>query len=366
METTDQTLGDKASTIFYEAAKKTWMNRFCLLGEIVQPNEDFSGVRFCRMTQTRTTISEELYLGFCFDGIGTKIEIAERMDKWDTLAYDLFAMVVDDAVCAGAEPALIGTVLDVSTYDIRRIEQIAKGYINAAKTARIAVINGELANLGFRVQGWGDFRANWNAGCLWFANPDRLLKGDTIEHGDAIICLQETGCRSNGFTLLKSILQYQLGGNWHNTCLEGETLGVLALQPSRIYAPAIVDVLYLGKPNTTVHGIAHITGGGLPGKLTRLLKRRGLGADITKPFKPGKIFAYVRNQNLVPEKVAYETWNMGQGMIVITSPGAAKGFMSRILTNHNIQSEIIGEVKKQNFIRIFGNQGVHQWEYSIP
>lgn len=364
METTNQGLGDNASTILYEAAKKTWMNRFCRLGEIVQPNEDFSGVRFCRMTQTRTTVGDELYLGFCFDGIGTKIEIAEREDKWDTIAYDLFAMVVDDAVCSGAEPALIGTVLDVNKYDTQRISQIARGYVNAAKTARVAVINGELANLGFRVQGWGDFKANWNAGCLWFADPHRLIKGDLIAPGDTIIGLEETGCRSNGFTLLKSILQSQFGGNWHKVRLEEKTLGYWALQPSRIYAPGIVDVLYPGKPTTSIHGIAHITGGGLPGKLTRILKRRGLGADITKPLKPGKLFAYMCGHKLVAERLAYETWNMGQGMVVITSPGAAKGFINQIHCHHSIRSEIIGEVKEQNFIRIFGNQGAHQWEYS--
>lgn len=362
MKTTDQSLGDKGSTLLYEAAKKTWSNRLCRLGEVIQPNDSFSGVRFCRLRDVRTTVNPELAVGLCFDGVGSKIEVAERMDKWDTLAFDLFAMVCDDAVSVGAEPALLGTVLDVSSIQLSKLEQLIKGYIAAAKEARVAVVNGELAQLGYRIQGFGSYNVNWNAGCLWFADPDRLFNLELIQPGDILIGLQETGCRSNGFTLLKSALQSHFGGNWHRKSIEGETVGELALQPSKIYTPGIVDVVYPGKANTTIHGCVNITGGGIPFKLGRLLKKLNLGADITNPYKPGKLFAYLMNRNVVEERVAYENWNMGQGMIVITSPTGAEGFMKQIHCHHSIRSQIIGEIKEQNTIRVFGVQGVYTWE----
>ena len=178
-------LGDDASKVLYEAARHTWSNRSGRVGEIYTPFDDFSGLRAVKIGG----LPEDTVMSFGFDGIGTKVELAERMGKHDTVAYDLFAMVCDDAMVRGGEPALVGSILDVrslggnGTSYIDFVKQLAKGYIEAAKDANVAVINGEIAELGARIKGRGVFNYNWGAGCVWFAREGRLFKGDEIKRG---------------------------------------------------------------------------------------------------------------------------------------------------------------------------------------
>ena len=121
-----------------------------------------------------------------FDTVGTKSEIAQRMNKHDTIAFDLFAMVCDDAILRGGEPILIGSNLDVNTLGrdeskLSIIKEIARGYIEAAKEANVAVINGELCQLGASVSGYSDFVYNWGAALVWFARKDKILTGKEIK-----------------------------------------------------------------------------------------------------------------------------------------------------------------------------------------
>jgi phosphoribosylformylglycinamidine cyclo-ligase len=279
------------------------------------------------------------------------------MGSWQTLAFDLFAMVCDDAVVQGAEPVLLGTVLDVRTLGnvaesyLDCIRQLAAGYEAAAAVARVAVVNGEIAECGARIGGYGPFNATWNAGVVWFARRSRLLSGAAIRPGDAIVGLEETGCRSNGYSLLRYILQRQHGDAWHEVPWQETTLGALALQPSRIYSAAVVDMLggVHGEPQAVLHGVVHVTGGGLPGKLGRVLRRVTLGANITNPFPPGPLLHYVQAQGNVSDSEAYRAWNMGQGMLLITpQPEVAVA----IAAQHGITAQVIGEVTSHPGIRL--------------
>lgn len=171
-------LGDDASRVLYEAAKLTWENRKGKLGEVVELFEDFAGLRGVNVGG----LPADAFMNLSFDGVGTKIEIAERRQRHDTVAFDLFAMVCDDAVVRGAEPVLVGSILDVRSLGekipegevsyIDFVKQLAAGYIAAAKAAGVAVVNGEVAELGTRVQGYGPFNYNWGAGVLWFARKE--------------------------------------------------------------------------------------------------------------------------------------------------------------------------------------------------
>ena len=285
-------LGDAASQLLYRAARHTWEQRQGRFGEVIIPHDDFSGVRCIAVGM----LPPDAVMGIGFDGIGTKIEIAERLGVWNTLAFDLFAMVCDDAVVQGAEPVLIGSVLDVRTLGsttashLDIIAQLAEGYVAAATAARVAVLNGELAECGPRISGYGPFNCTWSAGVIWFARRSRLLSGAAVRPGDAIVGFAETGCRSNGYSLVRHILQRQHGAAWHAVPYGQTTLGALALQPSCIYTAAVVDMLggMDGEPQVELHGVVHVTGGGLPGKLGRLLRRVNLGADITDPCHRGR------------------------------------------------------------------------------
>ena len=170
------------SKILYQAAKLTWKNRQGKFGEVITPYDDFSGLRYVNISN----LPSGTVMNLGFDGIGTKIEIAERLGRYDTLAYDLFAMVCDDAVVRGAEPVLIGSVLDVNNLKLERgkMKQLVQGYVNAAKEANVVVVNGETAELGERVNGHGPFNINWSATVAWFANKDKMFTGKQVVEGD--------------------------------------------------------------------------------------------------------------------------------------------------------------------------------------
>jgi len=237
-------LGNDASKVLYEAAKLTWNNRKGRLGEVIEIFPGFSGLRAIHVGG----LPDDAYMNMGFDGIGTKIEISERLAKHDTVAYDLFAMVCDDAVIRGAEPVLVGSILEVRSLGnddesyIDFVKQLAMGYVDAAKEANVAVVNGDVAGLGARVHGYGPFNYNWGAGVVWFARKNRIITGGFIQPGHTLIGLKEEGPRSNGLSLIRRILSETHGADWHEATYNGKNLADLALHPSRIYTRAVVDM----------------------------------------------------------------------------------------------------------------------------
>src|SRR3989338_10623320 len=234
-------LGDDVSKILYNAAKQTWSNRKGRLGEVIVPFDDFTGVRAIDVSN----LPSGTLMNIVFDGVVTKMELAERVRNHRTIAYDLFAMVCDDAVVRGAEPVLIGTILDVNslgTLDkpfIEEVRQLAEGYIQAAKEANVVIVNGEVAELGNRVRGYGNFNYNWGAAVVWFTNKSKLFTGREIKVGDSIVSFKENGFRSNGLSLVRKTFQKIYGDDWHKKELNGNSLGRLALFPSKIYSKTI-------------------------------------------------------------------------------------------------------------------------------
>ena len=352
-------LGDDASKVLYNAAKLTWENRKGRFGEVVELFDDFSGLRAIDVGG----LPKGTFMNLGFDGVGTKMELGERIGKHNTIAYDLFAMVCDDAIVRGAEPVLIGSILDVNSLGkeskshIDFVKQLAEGYIGAAKAANVAVVNGEVAELGARVQGYGEFNYNWGAGIAWFAKKDRLFTGKEIKKGDYIVALLERGFRSNGLSLVRRIMKNNYGDNWHEGEYGGKNLAELALTPSTIYTKAVVDMFggFEGEPKARIHGVAHITGGGIPGKLGRILRPSGLGAIIDDPFEPSYFMRYVQELGNVPDREAYQTWNMGQGMLIITPE---PNEVIKIAAKHNIVSEEVGYITSNSGIEI-RNKGIN-------
>lgn len=340
-------LEDEVSQLLYEASQLTWKNRKGKLGEVVEIFEDFSGL--CAIHVGR--LPSDTYMNINFDGVGTKIEFAERLTKHDTVAYDLFAMVCDDALARGAEPVIIGSILDFQKIKrIDLIKQLAAGYVNAARDAQVAVVNGEVAELGVRVSGYGQLNYTWGAGLVWFARKDRMFTGHHIKQDDILVGLREEGFRSNGLSLVKKIMEITHGKSWHKATFNGQNIAELALRPSRIYSQAVVAMFggFDGEPKAKIHGVCHITGGGMPGKLRRTLKPNRLGAYIHDPFEPSDLMHYCQEKGKVTDIEAYKTWNMGQGMIIITpSPDE----VMRVAIEYGIESKIIGQITKEQNIK---------------
>lgn len=346
-------LGDDVSRLLYNAARLTWENRKGRLGELIIPFDDFSGVRAIDVSG----LPAGSLMNIGFDGIGTKAEIAERAKNHRTMAYDLLAMVCDDAVVRGAEPVLVGSILDVKSLQsatgsfVEEVKQLAEGYVGAAKAANVAIVNGEVAELGSRIGGYGPFNYNWGAAVVWFAQRERLLTGHQIQKGDYLVGLREHGFRSNGLSLVRKIMSQHHGEVWHRETYNDQRIADLVLHPSRIYSAAVVAMFggFDQQPRTQIHGVAHVTGGGIPGKLGRILKPSGLGAHLDDLFEPPEFMKYVQFVGNVPDQEAYKTWNMGQGMIII-SP-YPEGVMT-VAGEYGIESQVIGKITSKPGIRI--------------
>ncbi len=357
-------LGDDVSKILYNAAKETWKNREGKFGELIVPFDDFSGVRAIDVSN----LTEGTLMNIGFDGVGTKMEVAERINDHSTIAYDLFAMVCDDAVVRGAEPVLIGSILDVNslgkngTNYINEIKQLAEGYINAAKDANVVIVNGEVAELGSRVGGFGPFNYNWGASVVWFANKDRLFTGFEVKEGDSIVSFKEKGFRSNGLSLVRKILKDVYGENWHTQEYNNKNIAKLVLEPSKIYCAAVVEMFggFKGLPLAELHGVAHITGGGVPGKLGRILKPSGFGAILDNLFEPCDLMLLCQEKGNVIDEEAYKTWNMGNGMLIVTSEPDKVVDISK---KYDVDARIVGQITSDKTIKIKNKGFFKEKEY---
>lgn len=355
--------GDDISKMLYEASKETHQNR---PGLLVEFHESFSGMR--AIPASVLTDPESMLLNLGFDGVGTKVEVSERLADHSVVAHDLFAMVCDDAVVRGAEPVAIGSILDVRQLDDtpetrKAVRELALGYVAAAKAAGVVVVNGEVAELGDRIGGHGPFNYNWGAAVLWFAHRDRILTGHQIKAGDTLIGLREEGFRSNGITDVRKAMLETYGPEWHDTVvreLGSVSLGRLVQKPSTIYSK-FVSKLTGGfdirrEAQARVTGVAHITGGGQPSKLGRMLEPSGLGVVIDTPIEPPAIMRHVQQLRGFNDEKAYGKWHMGPGMI-IASP--EPDTVLKEAHAAGIEATVIGSVVEGDSIRI-KNMGVRQ------
>lgn len=298
---------DTASDVAYGWAKKTFANRDGLPGApIASSVAQFSS--WLDMQGARIAMTS--------DGIGTKVEVAERMQRFDTMGADLVAMVVDDLAANGVEPVALTNTLDVDTLDTAVVDVLMRGLYEAANTARIAVVGGEIAELGNRIGGYGKgMHFNWCATALGQLRPGwEPIDGRTIQVGDAIVAIESSSMRSNGYSAARRALQTVFGEMWHTEMHEGVSWGDRLLAPCQIYAPTITALRLAG---LEMHGLAHITGGGLPSKFGRILKACGLGADLSDPFAPNSTFQGLIALSKMPLREAYQHWNMSNGFVIV-------------------------------------------------
>lgn len=367
-------LGDNMSRMLYEASRLTFENRPGLVETRV---DSFSGFRAIDGDYLGDMRGHVLQIGL--DGVGTKVEIAERTKIHRTIAHDLFAMICDDAAVRGGEPLVVGSVLDVNqlndndeTRDAMR--QLAEGYVKAARASGTVVLNGELAELGGRIDGYtesfladrgGQLNYNWAGVVLWDALKSRVLDGSALSPGDSLVGFKENGFRSNGITDVRKAMMGEYGPEWHNQTVHelGDiTLGELVLKPSTIYCKAVTS-MHGGRdpdrqPLARISAVSHITGGGQPSKLGRMLEASGCGVIIDKPLNPPKIMLHVQSLRGLDDSTAYGKWHMGPGMVVAT-PEPEKVIAEA--SNHDIEAQEIGYVTDVPVIRIL-NRGAQQDE----
>ena len=246
----------------------------------------------------------EYALALTTDGVGSKVLIANEMKRWNTVGIDCIAMNVNDLLAMGIEPLAFVDYVAINKPDEEIMRQIGEGLAKGAEISRITIVGGETATLPDIINGF-DLAGT----CLGMVKKDRIITGERIETGDAIIGLPSTGIHSNGYSLVRKIIK-DAGYLYSNPfpCNTDTTIGDELLTPTKIYME-ILDAVR----RFDVHGLAHITGSGLM-KLHRITK---YGFDITDPIEPQPIFRFLQEEGNVEDLEMYRTFNMGMGFVVV-------------------------------------------------
>lgn len=285
-------------------------------------------------------VTDELGIAISTDGVGSKLVIAEQTGRLETVGIDCIAMNVNDLVCVGAEPIAMLDYLAVEQADPLALTQIAEGLRVGAMEAGIEIPGGELAVIPELIRGHpspGGFDLCGTA--VGTVALDSLVLGDAIEPGDALIGLPSSGVHSNGYTLARRVLVDD--GPGLDACppeLGGRSVADALIEPTVIYVKAVLELLRSG---LAVHGLAHITGGGLS-NLRRLAPGRvGYSIETALPVPP--VFDLIAKLGDVPAVEMWGIFNMGCGFVVVT-PERDADAVARLLSERHPGSARIGTV----------------------
>ena len=245
------------------------------------------------------------------DGVGTKLRIAQYMNKHDTVGIDCVAMCVNDVICAGAKPLVFLDYIACGKNVPERIADIVKGVAEGCVQAGCALVGGETAEMpGFYPEDEYDL-AGFTVGAV---DKSKILDNSTMQAGDVIIALPSSGVHSNGFSLVRKIFDLENNPDVLKKTYEGleGTLGDALLAPTKIYVKPVLAVMQ----QVTVKGVSHITGGGFYENIPRSLKK-GCAARIAKAdVRTPTLFKVLAEEGSVPERDMFNTFNMGVGMIL--------------------------------------------------
>ncbi|WP_437589381.1 phosphoribosylformylglycinamidine cyclo-ligase [Sorangium sp. So ce1000] len=273
------------------------------------------------------------------DGVGTKLKVAFATGVHDTVGIDLVAMCVNDVLTVGAKPLFFLDYFATGKLDVDVGEAVVRGIAEGCKQAGCALIGGETAELpGMYADGEYDL-AGFAVGVV---ERSRILDGKRISAGDAVIGVASSGLHSNGFSLARRVLEKEMGLKMGDRVAElGGTVGEALLTPTRIYARAITALL--AACGDAVRGLSHITGGGLPGNLPRVLPD-GLGAQLDLgSYQRPAVFQVLQRGGPVDEAEMRRTFNLGVGLIAVVEKGAADRAIEAFAKSGE-QAWVLGEV----------------------
>jgi len=266
-------------------------------------------------------VTDDLGIALTTDGVGSKLVVAEQADRLETVGIDCVAMNVNDLVCVGAQPIAMLDYLAVEQADPERVGRIAEGLRAGAQEAGIEIPGGELAVLPELIRGHPSPRGFDLCGAAFGTVAlDAIVTGDDIAVGDALVGVPSTGLHSNGYTLARRALLADGGLALDDRPAElgGASVADALLEPTAIYVRAVLELLAGDVP---VHGLAHITGGGLD-NLRRLHDGVAYRLEDALPVPP--IFGLVQRLGKVPEEEMWRVFNMGCGFIAVVPAGAAE------------------------------------------
>ncbi|MPZ94006.1 MAG: phosphoribosylformylglycinamidine cyclo-ligase [Propionibacteriales bacterium] len=270
------------------------------------------------------------------DGVGTKVVIAQRMDKHDTIGFDLVGMLVDDLVVCGAEPLFLTDYIAAGRVDPERIAAIVKGIAEACVVAGCALIGGETAEHPGLLEPDEYDLAGSTTGVVEAA---ALLGPGRVEAGDAVIAMRSSGLHSNGYSLVRQVFFGSAGWALDRDVPElGRTLGEELLEPTRIYAKPCLRLA----AEAEVHAMSHVTGGGLAANLARVLPAEVSARLDRSTWRPQPVFALVSDVGGIEPAELERTLNMGVGMVALVAADDADRAVA-LLAEEGVDAWVCGE-----------------------
>jgi phosphoribosylformylglycinamidine cyclo-ligase len=272
------------------------------------------------------------------DGVGTKVLVAQAAGRYDTVGIDLVAMSVDDLVCVGAEPLFFLDYISTGKVDPDQMEQLVRGVADGCRQVGCALIGGEMAeHPGAMAPGDFDL-AGFAVGVV---DKKAMLGPAKVAAGDCLVGLASPGLRSNGYTLARHVLLEMAGLSLDDPAWAGADHSVAdeLLRPSVLYAPAVLAALR----QADVHGAAHITGGGIPGNLGRVLSGDHDAVVDGGSWDEPRVFEEIRRLGSIEPDEMARVFNLGIGMVLAVAPGDGDAVIA-VLSEAGIDAMIIGKV----------------------
>lgn len=275
------------------------------------------------------------------DGVGTKLKVANLAGIHNTVGIDLVAMCVNDVICCGAEPLFFLDYVAMSHDDPALLEQIVRGVSDGCIDADCALLGGETAIMP-DLYARGDYDlAGFSVGVV---ERKHLIDGRAIAEGDVVLGVASAGLHSNGFSLVRKAVFDVAGLSVDDPVAElGQTVGEALLKPTRIYAQPLRRILNHYKVKNVVHGVAHITGGGLHDNLGRILPA-SVAVEITRQSWPvPPVFTWLQRLGEIADDEMARVFNMGVGLVLVVSAYYADN-IRRLLAENQLDSWVIGHV----------------------
>jgi phosphoribosylaminoimidazole synthetase len=277
----------------------------------------------------------------CTDGVGTKIEIANTLNKYDTIGIDLVAMSVNDLIVQGAKPILFLDYISINKINLKKLKSIIKGILNGCKLSACELVGGETAEMpGTYEKGKFDI-AGFAVGIV---SENKILSKNKIKNNDLILAVPSSGIHSNGFSLVRHVINQKKINIKKSNFLKNELL-----KPTKIYVKEVLKLI----DKDLINGCANITGGGLADNIKRVIPEN-LVADIDlKKIKVSKIFNWLK-KNDISDKEMLKTFNCGVGFCLIINPKNFNKIMKYF--SRQFKPYLIGKISKgQNKVRLNGS-----------
>jgi phosphoribosylformylglycinamidine cyclo-ligase len=266
----------------------------------------------------------------CTDGVGTKVLIAQEMNRVETIGQDLVAMNVNDMLVQGAEPLFFLDYVGINKLNPEVMAAIVESIAKGCRMADCALIGGETAEMPDIYDKKGEYDlAGFAVGVV---ERSRIITGQTVQKGDVVLGLASSGVHSNGYTLVRHILFKQHSFKLTDRIdeLDGAILGDVLLEPTKIYVRSIVSLLSSYKRKQIVHGMAHITGGGLVGNIPRVLPDNCDAVLKKEAWPVPPIFRFLQKLGPVDEDEMFRVFNMGIGYVLIVAPDFADAVKEKL------------------------------------